>query len=1411
MAFRSRLTLPVNGQQIPEGIGFPFTAVVSPEVADRLNRFDRGEGTLSLFEGGDRLSFIFSPGRLSRGLDFNDVLDIMIDQLSAFFPISILGIPGEMIIDLAANADPSDGFRVLGGNSTLRIRFNELQQISLNDIIAMYEERNYLGISVSMLRYTFQLDLRYLLAELSRGGCAYRVYFDERTRIEKASPLPLKRSDGTETKLHLYNEWTAIEKQKYGKRYKDQMPLHLQNLRGLLCYAFERDIRPTIERMPVLRHQPVYRVCALMAFLYGWHRCKLSLGLVNADDLFLNEWGSLYYSAVGYMNMFGFDIGNLFTNQSFKKVLDELCPSFAVSVLDHSRAVTFQAEGRTYVNPLPRGGFNRGEFSAALMKEYWNHRICLFFDYQKNHYIPIFNTDIFFSMRDKRLYCPFCSTMVKMHEQQNHQCRILNCLRCRQKFDSMELLEQHKNEQGTESFDCYRCGQLFWNQKCFNFHLTSCTGVFFEECFHCKKRYKITEQHVCRAGHCFRCKLQGYDHRKGISKDGLRYDMLHENCFFKRDPLKNTDKNSDTWMFDFECLLEKGTYSCLTSFQPNVPAQNASNQIIVHRHRVNYAYALPLVLQNQFVPLEEARGLAIEAVSIDDFWEKLKATKEYGALTFYAHNLKGYDGRLLMDFFEKQDIVPEMTIKAGDKIMLFTVSTQNPGLGSKKLYINFKDTLLQLQTSLKNLPKMFGLDVSIRKGDFPYLFNTPENQNYQGPLPDPSFYEVDRKKGAEKERFLNWHREETERLANEGKEWNLQTELKEYCKNDVEVLTIAFRTYCQTLAEMNQGLSPKNTVTTASYAYKVYKTLHLPEKTICRLNYDQDLFARMAMHGGKTDVRIMQVELSTASIENGFGMRYVDVQSLYPTVQYYDALPVGSPTTYLYGPENPMSQDDFQNLIGLSDEQRVFFIECDIHPTRYVHHPVIGDFIDKKFMAHLYPLKRIVLTSMEFKEALAKGYRTSQIYRVDMYKSSRDLFKTYIQTFLRLKILSSKRPFSENTSREEKDAYFRAVEEKYGFRISEDEFKENPAIRSLAKLLLNSLWGKFGEKQGRSETKYFLNAKDKQKFSQQLKKGKYRLIDQRSYGTFGWQVLCKELAKRDYPDKNVAIASFVTAHARIRLLKGLNTVGRRVVYHDTDSVIYVRQPGLPDIEEGKFLGDWESETGSQLIQNFIGLAPKTYAYSYLTTDGEKKTVVKVKGFPMDGQTEQKLTIDHFRHVLYTTVVPDEPSYRLDTLPRERRLSLDVDVDQQGQIKVPVNVFTHVYPNKQNVLDNIEEAEEDNADTENATDKLLQDAGIPFMFTTTQEKILKLDYQKGVINKADITERFGLDPRTNRIRFETLPHGWDFINRSYDTSSISIYNEDQVRALRESRATTYGEGWNLLQRAIEERDLMGEFL
>jgi len=52
---------------------------------------------------------------------------------------------------------------------------------------------------------------------------------------------------------------------------------------------------------------------------------------------------------------------------------------------------------------------------------------------------------------------------------------------------------------------------------------------------------------------------------------------------------------------------------------------------------------------------------------------------------------------------------------------------------------------------------------------------------------------------------------------------------------------------------------------------------------------------------------------------------------------------------------------------------------------------------------------------------------------------------------------------------------------------------------------------------------------------------------------------------------NNAIAAFTTSYARLRLLDMMRKLDERVLYTDTDSVIYVSKPG-----------DWEPALGTVL-------------------------------------------------------------------------------------------------------------------------------------------------------------------------------------------------------------------------------------
>ena len=63
------------------------------------------------------------------------------------------------------------------------------------------------------------------------------------------------------------------------------------------------------------------------------------------------------------------------------------------------------------------------------------------------------------------------------------------------------------------------------------------------------------------------------------------------------------------------------------------------------------------------------------------------------------------------------------------------------------------------------------------------------------------------------------------------------------------------------------------------------------------------------------------------------------------------------------------------------------------------------------------------------------------------------------------------------------------------------------------------------------------------------------------------------------PKTNVVIAAFTTAYARLQLYDELDMLGERVLYYDTDSVIYLRQPGQPEPQLGNYIGDLTDELG----------------------------------------------------------------------------------------------------------------------------------------------------------------------------------------------------------------------------------------
>ena len=73
------------------------------------------------------------------------------------------------------------------------------------------------------------------------------------------------------------------------------------------------------------------------------------------------------------------------------------------------------------------------------------------------------------------------------------------------------------------------------------------------------------------------------------------------------------------------------------------------------------------------------------------------------------------------------------------------------------------------------------------------------------------------------------------------------------------------------------------------------------------------------------------------------------------------------------------------------------------------------------------------------------------------------------------------------------------------------------------------------------------------------------------------------------------IVAFTTSQARLKLYGALNTLKERVLYYNTDSVIYRWKPGQVDLPLGEFLGEFTDEVSGDPIVEFVSGGAKNYS------------------------------------------------------------------------------------------------------------------------------------------------------------------------------------------------------------------------
>ena len=392
---------------------------------------------------------------------------------------------------------------------------------------------------------------------------------------------------------------------------------------------------------------------------------------------------------------------------------------------------------------------------------------------------------------------------------------------------------------------------------------------------------------------------------------------------------------------------------------------------------------------------------------------------------------------------------------------------------------------------------------------------------------------------------------------------------------------------------------------------------------------------RDAFYGGRTEAVTMH---AVADPDQGESIQYLDFTSLYPWVNKNCTYPVGHPVIL-----TELQSTDLTPYFGLA--------KVTVLPPYGLYLPVLPYRAQGKL---LFPLCRSCVEAelvkpllerssrcshtdaeraltgtwctIELEEALAQGYDVLQVHEIWHFPhTSTQLFAQYINTFLKLKQEADGWPASVGTDALKRQEYIAAYLEHEGVQLEYAQIEKNPAKRALAKLMLNSFWGKFGQASNKSQVE---SISSPAKFHQLLNQDDVDIHAIRVVNEEMLEIVYNKIAEATpiQPHVNIFIAAFTTAHARLHLYRRALFLlqPQQVLYMDTDSIIYKHAPGQPTLETGAYLGQFKNELdeGDTIIE-FATAGPKNYGYR--TQKG--KVECKIRGFSLNARGQEQLNFD----------------------------------------------------------------------------------------------------------------------------------------------------------------------------------------
>lgn len=387
----------------------------------------------------------------------------------------------------------------------------------------------------------------------------------------------------------------------------------------------------------------------------------------------------------------------------------------------------------------------------------------------------------------------------------------------------------------------------------------------------------------------------------------------------------------------------------------------------------------------------------------------------------------------------------------------------------------------------------------------------------------------------------------------------------QYIKNDIEIIADALE------IQFKQGLEKMTTGSDSLFEFKEVIDKKKFAKLFPVLSTNVDSEIRKAYKGGFTWVND---KIQGKDIKEGL---VYDVNSLYPSQMYDRDLPYGEPIKfegeYEYDEDYPL----YIQVIRCS-----FEIKKDKIPTIQIKKS--SRFKDNEYLkSSNHEVVELYVTNVDL-ELMKEHY---YLYEVEylggyMFKKKNDLFRDYIDKWMEIKINSS------------------------------------GAIKALAKLMLNSLYGKFA--------------------SNPVVTGKTVYLKENGANGFSMPLDDDGNIDEEYKDPvYTAMGAFITAWARYYTITTAQKCYDRILYCDTDSIHLsgTETPeAIKDIIDPNKLGYWNHEstfTRAKFVRQ------KTYIEE---VDGHLE--VKCAGMPAN--LKSLVTYENFTTVKHDMLLPCRDGY-----------------------------------------------------------------------------------------------------------------------------------------------------------------------